>query len=192
MNKQVVFVLLVLTGLSLLHAEDPQKQQLQLNSNAPTFMLKNLKDEWVSLHDFCAPLRTPWKNKNKYNCIISFWATYCKPCKKEIPELEKLIENYSVNTRLILVSIDKEGQDIVAPHVAQAGYKNTVLLDPFQQTAKKYMVESVPALFLVDKEGKLQYQCYGYKDTGIDELKKILDAIAKDSPAPSDSLKTAK
>lgn len=148
-------------------------------------MLKDTKDKWISLHDFCGDLRHKWRNRIKYNVILSFWATYCHPCKKEIPELEKTVMGHQGNTKLLLVNIDKEGKRIVEPFLKKHQYESDVLLDAYRRTAKKYGVNAVPAMFLIDKKGIIRYVSYGYdeeKGTKLlaDKLKE-LDGIGTET-----------
>lgn len=138
-------------------------------------MLRDLDNRFVSLRDYCGELRQPWKNKQPYIVIFSFWATYCKPCKKEIPELEKIAADYPEDVRLLLASIDHTGKRKVFPHVKDCGYQSTVLIDNYQRTAKKYGVKSVPALFVIDKKGIVRYASYGYdEEKGLTELRELL------------------
>ena len=67
---------------------------IKINDTAPKFVLQSLEGEHVFLRDYCGELRQPWKNKIKYIVILSFFTTYCQPCLKEIPELEKLSEKF--------------------------------------------------------------------------------------------------
>jgi peroxiredoxin len=158
-------------------AADKGGDSLKAGERAPIFMLQDLEGGRISLRDFCGKLRNPWKNKTKYNVIISFWATYCIPCKKEIPELEQLVQDYAETTKLLLISIDKEGLKKVKPYIQQAGYTSTVLLDKYQVVAKKYGVKSVPALFLIDREGKIRFTIMGYEEDGVKQLEQILKKI---------------
>lgn len=183
---RILFFLICLVPLIAGSATLPPEPSLKAGDMAPPFMLKNLEGQFTSLRDFCGNLRNPWKNKTKYNVAVNFWATYCKPCKIEIPLLEKLSARHGDKVKVLLVSIDKEGQEFVQSHVAEKGYKCTVLLDPYQRTAQKYGVKAVPALFLVDREGKIQYAHYGYdKQKGIRPLVdrlKILEGVKPSKP----------
>jgi thiol-disulfide isomerase/thioredoxin len=160
--------------------------QLKAGAEAPAFMLKNLQGEWVSLRDFCGVLRNPWKNKTKYVVVLSFWATYCKPCEKEIPQLEELVAPYADKVRVFLVSIDEQGKPLVEPLVKQRGYRSDVLLDLYQKTAQKYGVKGIPALFLLGSEGTIQYAAYGYDpEKGLTPLKeKLWELLGIKMPEP--------
>ncbi len=164
-----------------------EKVALAVGDRAPIFMLRSTTNEWVSLRDFCGSLRNPWKNSKRV-VVASFWATYCVPCKKEIPQLDSLMTKYKNEVKLLLISVDREGHELVAPHVQEMGYRGQVLLDPYARAAVNYGVNGVPALFLIDRGGILRYSCHGYKEEAVAELGRILDSLtapAKPVESPS-------
>ena len=79
---------------SVLIAQDNQPVNLKIGDPAPLFVLKSLDDDRVFLRDYCGELRQPWKNKTKHVVLVSFFATWCKPCHKEIYELQETIKKY--------------------------------------------------------------------------------------------------
>ena len=71
------------------------QDSLRIGDQAPSFSLPDLKNQYIFLRDFCGEkLRKPWKNKTKHAVVLSFFATWCGPCKREIPYLEKLMNQY--------------------------------------------------------------------------------------------------
>ena len=70
---------------------DTSATQIKEGACAPTFSLPKLDLKYVSLRDYCGDeLRKPWINKIKHVVVLSFFATWCKPCIAEIPHLEKM------------------------------------------------------------------------------------------------------
>ncbi|NLE02254.1 MAG: TlpA family protein disulfide reductase [Fibrobacter sp.] len=147
---------------------------------APTFSLPDLQGDRVSLRYYCGDtLQKPHLNNTRHFVILSFWATYCVPCQKEIPELMQFAENHKGDSiKIFLISIDKEGAEIVAPFIKEKGYTLPVLLDPYRKTAERYGVNSVPSLFVIDPYGFIQYSAAGYY--GNVSLDKKLDWIIQD------------
>ena len=88
--------------------------------------------------------------------LINFWATWCGPCRMEIPHLIALQKRFSPRGfRVVGLSVDQGGMDLVRPFVEQAGINYPVFIAP--EGAKQAFggVEAIPASFLIDKSGKV-------------------------------------
>lgn len=159
---------------------DTSSEILQPGTAAPTFSLPSLKQGRQSLRIYCGEkLLKPHINKTRHIVILSFWATYCKPCKKEIPELMKFAGKHEDDSiKIFCISIDKEGSSLVAPFVKESGYTLPVLLDQYRKTAERYGVQKLPALFVVDGKGAIRYSSVGYD--GKEPLDKKLETIVSD------------
>jgi len=147
---------------------------------APPFSLPGLDGKREALRVWCGDtLLKPYLNAVKHIVIINFWATYCKPCQKEIPELTAFMKKHqSESVKLFCISIDKEGAEKVRPFVKEKGYTVPVLLDPFARTAQRYGVKSVPALFVISPSGKIYYAGAGF-DESVDLGAKLEGVLAK-------------
>ncbi len=107
--------------------------------------------------------------------IIDFFATYCIPCKAEIPELELLLEEFSDNPlQCFVMATDKDGNKIVEPYFQETPTTLTVLIDRYMVTAKRFGVESIPTVFLIDNTGKIVFKAVGYSEESINEMRSIL------------------
>ena len=133
---------------------------------APSFSLPTLTGERETLRIWCGEkLSKPYVNKVQHIVVISFWATYCKPCQKEIPELMQLAEKHKGrNLKIFLISIDDKGALDVRPFAKEKNYTLPILLDPFKKTSARYGVKSLPALFVIDGKGVIRYSSVGYKE----------------------------
>ena len=133
-------------------------------SAAPTFSLPALNGDRVSLRVFCGDtLIKPHINSVRQVVVLSFWATYCKPCQKEMPELMRFSKKHKDDSvKVFCISIDKEGASLVSPFIKEKGYSIPVLLDPYRKTAQRYGVEALPALFVIDPYGKIAFSAIGY------------------------------
>ena len=101
--------------------------------------------------------------------LVSFMASYCKPCKKELPWLQKMHEAYQGNgLRIIGVAIDSEaeGQKQVSQLLQEGQIAFPVVKDQFNFVARRYLGNKVPlpSVFLVDKAGKIGFVSRGYSD----------------------------
>jgi peroxiredoxin/YHS domain-containing protein len=123
---------------------------LPLPRPAPAFSLKDLSGNTVSLEGY----------KGKV-VLVDFWATFCAPCVKAMPKLQKLHETYGPKGFTMLgIATDEQGAQIVAPMVAKTKVKYPILIS--DATAwKKYGVSTLPALFLIDREGRIVKQFGG-------------------------------
>jgi cytochrome c biogenesis protein CcmG, thiol:disulfide interchange protein DsbE len=175
--KSTVVVLLVAL---LAFAQKPQESKLLApGTPAPSFSLPTLSGDRMSLSIYCGEtLSKPFFNKVRHTMILSFWATYCKPCQKEMPELISFADKHKTDNVVVLcVSIDKEGAAIVEPFVKEKNYTTQVLLDPYTKTAERYGVKSLPALFVIDTLGIIRYTSLGYDEKNPLEPK--LESIVK-------------
>jgi len=109
--------------------------------------------------------------------IISFFATWCKPCMRELKAIDELYADWQDETgvEMYLVSID-QGQDVqkVAPLVNGYGWEYKVLLDPNGSLKRAMNVQNVPHLFVIDGKGKIVYQHTGYTPGDEEEIRKHL------------------
>ncbi len=109
--------------------------------------------------------------------IISFFATWCKPCMRELKAIDELYADWQDETgvEMYVVSID-QGQDVqkVAPLVNGYGWEYKVLLDPNGNLKRAMNVQNVPHLFVVDGKGKIVYQHTGYTPGDEEEIRKRL------------------
>ena len=109
--------------------------------------------------------------------IISFFATWCKPCMRELKAIDELYTDWQDETgvEMYIVSID-QGQDIqkVAPLVNGYGWDYKVLLDPNGALKRAMNVQNVPHLFVIDSKGKIVYNHAGYTSGDEEEIRKYL------------------
>ena len=113
--------------------------------------------------------------------IISFWATWCKPCVKELAAIDDVYEDWQDETgvKLIAVSIDNaRSMKRVAPYVNGKDWDYEVLLDPNSDFKRAMNVVNVPHTFLIDGKGKIVYQHTTYADGDEEELYELVKKLA--------------
>lgn len=121
---------------------------------APDFTLKSLNGEEVSLS----------QQRGKY-VLVNFWATWCGPCKMEMPALETLHQRFkSKNFSLLAISNDMFGAQIVEPFVKANNLSFPILLDQQLQASNKYGVVSLPTTFMIDPQGNIIGELRGAED----------------------------
>jgi len=111
--------------------------------------------------------------------FLNFWATWCPPCRSEMPSMQALHKKFEFDRfKMLAVSIDKSGKSAVESFVKDGGYTFKVLLDPQGQIAAKYKVSGIPTTFIIDKKGNIVDQVVGGRDwvegAVIEKLKKLI------------------
>ena len=105
--------------------------------------------------------------------VISFWATWCKPCKKELNNIAEVYEDWQdeTNVKLVAVSIDdRRSQSKVAPYVNSSGWEYEIYIDPNSDLKRAMGVSTVPHTFLLDKNKQIIWQHRGYVEGDEYEL----------------------
>jgi cytochrome c biogenesis protein CcmG/thiol:disulfide interchange protein DsbE len=114
--------------------------------------------------------------------IISFWATWCKPCKAELNTISEEYDDWVEETgvKLIAISIDDaRSTGRVEPYVNAQGWEYTVLLDPNGDLKRAMNVNNVPHTFLIDGDGKIVWDHNNYAAGDEEELHEELLKISK-------------
>lgn len=157
-----------------------QNMILKEGDDAPTFYLRSVDNTDFFLRDWCGrKLRKPWIHKTKYTIILSFFATWCIPCLKEIPHLEHIANKYK-NERVRIFLIDvKEDKETVKKFLIKNKIHLPVLLDRYGMVSKKYGVSSLPRLIIIDKSGKIALVKHGYSENVKEIISKKLDSLLK-------------
>jgi peroxiredoxin len=86
--------------------------------------------------------------------LVNFWATWCPPCRKEMPDMEALYEQFK-GSGLVILAISDEDAAQVRPYVADHKVSYPVLLDPGRKVNDLFRVEGIPKSFLFDRDGKM-------------------------------------
>lgn len=147
---------------------------------APAFTLKNLKGEPVSLSDY----------KGKV-VFLNFWATWCEPCKEEMPAMQRLRQKLDGKPfEILAVSLDKDPTQAVPAFANKTGLDLNfpVLQDTNQELAKNsYRTTGVPESFLIDAQGKIVKHVIGSFEWDSPQITQFFeDLIQSGSPSGSD------
>ena len=142
------------------------------NSQIPSVDLKTLDGSIIN--------STQFDNDNN-PIIISFWATWCKPCKKELNNIAEVYEDWQDETGVKLVAIsidDTRSMPRVAPYVNASDWEYEIYLDPNSDLKRAMGVSTVPHTFLLNEENKIVWQHKGYVEGDemelFEEIKKIV------------------
>ena len=157
-----VVVFMVTTVLLITSCSSPAPQ---VGKQAPDFQLPNLEGRSISLSDFQGkPI------------LLNFWATWCGPCRHEMPFIQAIFEEQS-NNGLVMLAIDiGEPAPAVNNFLQSNNFSFPVLLDTDRDVAQDYNIRAIPTTFFIDKDGIIQDIKIGAFSNMI-ELKKSLDKI---------------
>jgi peroxiredoxin len=89
--------------------------------------------------------------------LVTFWATWCPPCRKEMPDLDAIYTHFQ-SQGLVILSLSDEDAFKVSSYINPTGYHPPVLLDEGGKVAKLFHVDGIPKSFVFDREGKLVAQ----------------------------------
>ena len=154
--KKILFIAFVMLGAINLHAQ------------LPNVRLQDMDGKTVQTGEI--------SNAGK-PVIISFWATWCKPCLRELKAIHEVYPDWQDETgvKMYIVSID-QAQDAnrVKPLVDGFGWEYEVLLDPNGDFKRAMNVQNVPHVFVLDGKGKIVYNHAGYVDGGEQDIYEAL------------------
>lgn len=112
--------------------------------------------------------------------FVNIWATWCAPCREEMPGMQKLYEKMKgENFEMLAISIDKDGMKSVAPFVKELGLTFPILLDVEQQAAGPFHITGVPETFLVSQEGTILHHLVGPATWDKPEIANALKALTR-------------
>lgn len=136
---------------------------------APNFKLVNLDGKYVELNN----------ETGNGPILLSFWATWCKPCLEEMVEYNKIYEQYKdQGFKLFAVSTDTEKSVAkVKPYVKSKGYNFPVLLDTNSEAARKYYAQQMPYTVILDKSGNIVYSHLGYMKGDEQKVEKLITEL---------------
>ena len=116
--------------------------------------------------------------------LVNIWATWCPPCRQEMPSMQRLYEKFKgENFEILAVSIDSEGSEAVAPFMRKMNLTFRALLDPGETIKPLYGITGVPESFIIDKKGILVEKIIGPINWATPEVFLFFkDLIQKPSP----------
>jgi peroxiredoxin len=89
--------------------------------------------------------------------LVNFWATWCPPCRSEMPDLDALYKQFK-DQGFVVLAISDEDAAKVGPYIGQYHYSYPILLDPGRKVNEEFNIEGIPKSFVYDREGKLVAQ----------------------------------
>jgi len=124
-----------------------------LSGPAPAFSLQSRDGQQVSLASLQGKV-----------VMVNFWATWCVPCRQEMPHLQALYERYnSLGFELLAVNVEKNNAEGARKWLEETPVSFPVLFDPNNEVTKLYKVQTMPSTVLVARDGTMRFIHHGYK-----------------------------
>jgi peroxiredoxin len=160
------FFALLAIGLFLASANLPSR-------TLPDIEIKTLDGKSVNIQEY---------GQNGKITILSFWATWCSPCKRELDAISELypewIENYNVEL-IAITTDDARALSKVKPLVAQKGWEFEILSDSKRQLQQALNFQAIPQTFVIDQQGQIIAQHEGYKPGDEYELEDKIKKLSE-------------
>lgn len=165
----VLFFLLALAG-GLSGAAKPlgNLRELKERENAPPFALSDLEGKKVRLSDFQGRI-----------VFLNFWATWCEPCKEEIPAMEKLYRDLKSDSFVIVGVNVKEGKKPVQKFVRDFTVTFPVLLDTEGEVGLLYGAWGLPTTYIIGKKGEVIARVFGPALWGSKESREYFQSLLR-------------
>lgn len=141
----------------------------ELSGPAPDFTLQARSGETVSLSDLQGDV-----------VMVNFWATWCAPCRQEMPHLEALYQRYK-NLGFTLLAVNVEDNRAGADKwLAERPVSFPVLFDPKNEVSKLYDVVAMPSTVMVGRDGTMRYIHHGYQPGYENEYQSQIRALLRE------------
>jgi thiol-disulfide isomerase/thioredoxin len=150
-----VIVAVLAAGVMLLIKLAPEIFPVEVGSTAPPFTATDLKTgRQTTLADFKGQV-----------VLLNVWATWCEPCKIEMPSMEQLERELGPKgLKIVSVSIDEGGADVVRQFARDYGLTFRILHDPTRRIERIYQTTGVPESFVINRQGKIVKKVIGAAD----------------------------
>jgi peroxiredoxin len=156
--------------LFLSACERGKRVELNAGDVAPAFILTDLDGNQWSLSGLKGSV-----------VVINFWATWCPPCKEELPSLQRLfLETVEDKNLTILTILHRDDPHTAEEYMKANGFGFPVLIDPELKTASEYGLTGVPETFIVDKKGILRKKIIGPTRFDMPEALAFLNNLAEE------------
>ena len=140
---------------------------VKAGDEAPNFRLRDMNGQFVNLSDFRGKV-----------VLLNFWATWCGPCRVEMPAMEQLYRTYArKDFEILAVSTDPQGIAVTRPFQQEIGLTFPILHDADYQVGLTYGARSLPMTFMVDRQGI--HQIFGARDWAAPEAHQLIDMLMK-------------
>lgn len=170
MHKAVAGALMLVLWVAVADAAEPPPLGHRMNPvsppvAAPDFTLPDMDGVEHSLNDLRGKV-----------VMLNFWATWCPPCRREMPSMQRLYAKYS-EQGLVVVAVNQfEDPDLVFEFTGRLSLEPTfpILFDRESRVAESYRVKGLPTTYLIDQHGNIRYQAIGGREFDHPEVEQLI------------------
>ena len=136
--------------------------------DAPDFTLSDMDESAHTLSDL----------RGNY-VLVNFWATWCPPCRKEMPSLESLYQQYRDRSFRVLAVNQWENQDHVFSYMGELDVFPSfpILFDPNSEVSERYGVRGLPTSFIIDPQGRIIYRAIGGREFNHPDVTTLIESL---------------
>lgn len=173
--QRKIFIAAVVIGLALVYlwlagSPEPELSRAKEPSSvamAPDFTLTDMQGVPVSLSQYRGKV-----------VFLNFWASWCPPCKEEMPSMEALYQRLKKEDFVLLaINVEENGQQAVEQFLKEVPLNFPILLDQTQSVASLYKVHGLPHTFIIDREGKIVESVTGALDWNAPQVVQYLSTL---------------
>ena len=142
---------------------------VKVGDEAPNFQLRDLAGNMMSLSQFRGKV-----------VLLNFWATWCGPCRVEMPAMEQLYRTLSRREfEILAISTDAQGAAVTRPFQRAMGFTFPILHDEEYRVGFIYGARSLPLTFMVDRQGVIRKKIFGARDWDSPEARELIQILMK-------------
>ena len=173
----IVMVVSALCTTPFSEAESPQPKKrpgfergvVQVGDEAPNFTLRDLTGNVMSLSQLRGKV-----------VLLNFWATWCGPCRVEMPAMEQLYRTLPRKEfEILAVSTDPQGAAVTRPFQREMGFTFPILHDSEYRVGLTYGARTIPITFVVDRRGIVRQKIFGARDWDSPEARDLIHELMK-------------
>jgi peroxiredoxin len=169
----VLWFMIAMVGIGGAEAPDilpvAERNVFKLGEPAPDFQLRDLNGRLVTLSDLRGKV-----------VLLNFWATWCGPCRVEMPAMEQLYRTFSRNDfEILAVSTDAQGVAVTRPFQQENHLTFPILHDADYRVGLAYGARTLPMTFMVDRQGVVRHQIFGARDWGASAAHQLVQMLMK-------------
>ena len=135
---------------------------------APDFTLPDMDGESHSLRDYRGKV-----------VMLNFWATWCPPCRREMPSMQRLYEKFSEHGLVIIAVNQFEDPDLVFEFTGRLSLEPTfpILFDRDSRVSEQYAVKGLPTTYLLDKDGRMRFRAIGGREVDHPDVEALIEDL---------------